>query len=159
MLARRIFIAAVLIASLLPVSVQAKPNLSEWSNVQKLSVGTDIVVSTMKGERYEGALKHVDADGLLILVRVSRASRQAFELRREDVSEIRKSKSRALGMLLGFGVGLGVGLGIGAISDARHPYGDDPGIGKAVFGTLGATSGLAVGGAIPLKGKKIYVAP
>jgi hypothetical protein len=155
----RNLIAALLIAALLPCSVQAKTNLSDWGNVQRLKIGAKIVVSTKRGDRFAGELKHVDTDSLVLLVRVRDVMRQAIDLRREDVAEVRKPKSRYLPLLLGAGIGVGVGVGIGAISDARHPYGDDPGLGKVLFGFLGGLMGVAGGGAIPMKGKKIYIAP
>jgi len=52
-----------------------------------------------------------------------------------------------------------VGFTIGAISDAQHPYSDDPGLGKTLFGGMGTLFGTLGGQALPLKGKKIYVAP
>ena len=159
MFSGRCFIAAMLVAVFFFGSAQAKPNLSDWSSVQGLKLGSKLMVSTRKGERFEGELKHVDADSLLLLVRVSRSARQAIELRRDDVSEVRKPKSRVLTTALGMGIGLGVGLGIGAIYDSQHTGTDDPGLGKLVYGALGAGSGLAVGGFLRLKGKKIYVAP
>jgi hypothetical protein len=155
----RNLIAALLIAALLPCSVQAKTNLSDWGNVQRLKIGAKIVVSTKRGDRFAGELKHVDTDSLVLLVRVRDVMRRAIDLRREDVAEVRKPKSRYLPLLLGAGIGVGVGVGIGAISDARHPYGDDPGLGKVLFGFLGGLMGVAGGGSIPMKGKKIYVAP
>ena len=152
-----------IIASLLAVflvcgSVQAKPNLADWSNVLKLSVGSKVLVSTKKGEVFEGELRQVDNDMMTLLVRISQSSRQAIEIRREDVTQVRKPKNRLLSAVLGAGIGLGVGIAIGAGVDARSS-GEDPGLGKMIFGSLGALSGMAVGTALPLKGKKIYVAP
>jgi small nuclear ribonucleoprotein (snRNP)-like protein len=155
----RIVIAALLMVALMPLTVLAKTDLSDWNNVQRLKVGSTVIVSTKKGERFLGDVRHVDNDSLILLVKVSSVARQAFELRREDVAEVRKRRSRALMTALGVAIGLGVGIGIGAISDARHPYSDDPGIGKALFGGLGALGGIGLGAALPLKGKKIYVAP
>jgi small nuclear ribonucleoprotein (snRNP)-like protein len=158
-LSGRVFTAALLLASLIPVSAYAKPPRFDWTNVQNLNVGSKIVVVTKRGEQYEGELKHVDADSLLMLVRVSTASREAIELRRENVSEIRKHSSRAKGTLLGLAIGLGAGLTIGAISDSQHNYSRYPNVGKGLFGAMGAGIGLALGRQMHLKGQKIYVAP
>ena len=151
-------IASLLTIALLSCSVQGKTNPSDWGKVLKLSIGSKIAVSTKKGERFEGELKQVDKDTLTLLVRMSRSARQAIEIHRDDVSEVRKPKSRVLSTLLGAGIGLGVGIAIGAGVDARSS-GEDPGLGKMIFGSLGALGGTAVGTALPLKGKKIYVAP
>jgi len=147
-----------LTVALLCGSIQAKTNLSDWSNVRKLSIGSKIVIATRMGERFGGELKYVDDDSLILLVRMSPPVRQAVEIRREDVAEVRKPKSRALSTALGLGIGLGVGIGIGSIVDARSTSQEDPGLGKLIFGLLGASSGTAVGSAFQLKGKKIYVA-
>ena len=155
----RLYIAAFLLVALAPISLQAKPAPSDWSNVQRLQIGTTIVVSTKNGEQYEGDLKYIDDDSMTLLVRYSPAARQAVELQRDDVREVRKKKSHVLSTILGGGIGLGVGIAIGASYDARHPYSDDPGLGKGVFGGLGLLTGSAVGRALPIKGKKIYVAP
>jgi small nuclear ribonucleoprotein (snRNP)-like protein len=151
-------VASLLTIALICSSAQAKTNPSDWGNVQKLSIGSKITVSTKKGERYEGELRQVDNDTLTLLVRMSRSARQAVEIRRDDVSEVRKPKSRALSTLLGAGIGLGVGIGVGAGVDARSS-GEDPNLGKLIFGFLGVLAGTAVGSAFQLKGKKIYVAP
>ena len=123
----------------------------------KLSIGSKIAVSTKKGERFEGELKQVDNDTLTLLVRMSRSARQAVEIHRDDVSEVRKPKSRMLSTLLGAGIGLGIGIAIGAGVDARSS-GEDPGLGKVLFGSLGVLGGTTAGAALPLEGKKIYVA-
>jgi len=78
-----------------------------------------------------------------LLVRISQSSRQQIEIRREDVTQVRRPKSRLLSAVLGAGIGLGVGIAIGAGVDARSS-GEDPGLGKLVFGMLGITSGMAV---------------
>ena len=44
-------IAAVLLLALIPGSLQAKPSLSDWGNVQRLNIGSTIVVATRNGER------------------------------------------------------------------------------------------------------------
>jgi len=155
----RIIVAALLIVAILITPVQAKPNLSDWNNVQNLKLGSNIAVSTKRGELFEGKLKHIDADSLLLLVQVSRSARQAIEVRREDVAQVRKAKRRGLSMALGFGIGLAAGIAFGAISEAQHPGNDDPGLAQLVGALLGAPVGLAVGTGMPLKGKKVYVAP
>ena len=152
-------IASLLTLVLVCGSVQAKSNLADWGNVQKLSVGSNLLVATKKGEVFTGDLRQVDADTVTLLVRMSHSSRQAIEIRREDVSEVRKPRSHALMTALGLGRGLGVGIGIGAVYDSQHPFSDDPGIGKALYGGLGALVGTVGGRAIPIKGKKVYVSP
>ena len=149
----------VLMFALLPASIQAKTNLSDWTNVRRVKTGTSIVVSTKMGDVYAGDLKQADDDSLVLLVRVSDVMRKAVELRKNDVYEVRRPKRRMKPLLIGAAIGAGAGIGVGAIYDASHPFSDDPGIGKALFGFLGGLMGTAAGGAFSLKGKKIYVAP
>lgn len=158
MILTRILASALLVLCLVPCSAQAKPNPSDWANVKRLKIGTSLQVSTKKGESFVGVLKHVDDDLLVLLVPVSQSSRMAVELQRDQVTKVSKKKSRGLSMILGTAIGLGVGIGIGAIVDSRSS-GEDPGLGKLVFGMLGAASGTGVGGAFSIRGKTVYVAP
>jgi hypothetical protein len=152
-------IAIFLTLALIGGAVQAKTNPSQWSNVQKLSPGAKLIVATSKGQAFAGELKQVNNDTLTLLVRVSHSARQAVVIRREDVSEVRKMRSKGFMTALGAGVGLGAGIAIGAVYDSQHPFSDDPGIGKAIFGGMGALIGVLGGSLLPRKGKKIYVAP
>ena len=158
MLLTRILVAALLLLCLVPLSAQARTDLSDWENVKRVSVGTGLQVSTKKGESFVGALKYADDHLLVLLVPVSRSSRMAVELQRDQVTEVRKKKSRGLSTILGTAIGLGVGIGIGAAVDAKSS-GEDPGKAQIIFGTLGGFGGGAVGRAFSIKGKKIYVAP
>jgi hypothetical protein len=158
----RTFFSAILIFAMLPSSLQAKTNLSDWNNVERLRIGANIIVSTRTGESFAGELKHVDDDSLILLVRMSDVIRKAVELRRDEIYDVRKLKSRSLPLVLGVGIGAGVGIGIGAVVDAKSISHEDPSLGKFIFGLLGGLGGAAVGGTFSNRrrnGKQIYVAP
>ena len=158
MVSTRSSVATLLLLCLMAGTAQAKPDLSDWANVKRLTIGTTLQVQTRKGERLVGDLKHVDDNQMVLLVRVSQSSRMAVELQKDQVTEVRRKKSRTLSIILGTAIGLGVGIGIGAVVDARSS-GEDPGLAQMYFGLLGGLSGAGVGGALPIKGKRIYLAP
>jgi hypothetical protein len=137
----------------------AGSNLSDWNNVRILEVGTTIIVRTKAGERYEGDLKSVKVDSLSLMVNVSRLMRQVIEVRRDEVREVKTRLSRMASSAIGASIGLGVGIGIGAIVDLRDKYGEDPGLGKGIFGSLGLLAGSVAGRELPLFGKKVYQSP
>lgn len=156
---RRLF-SAFLVLSLMSQLAVAKNNLGDWNNVRILEVGTKIVVKTKAGEKYEGDLKSAGADSLSVAVNVSQAMRQVIEIRRDEVKEVKTRLSRIASTAVGAGVGLGVGLGLGALVDLKDKYGEDPGLGKAIFGSLGFLIGSAAGRGLPqFLGRKVYEAP
>jgi hypothetical protein len=158
MLKQRRFFSSLLILCLLSQFAIAKDNLSDWNNVRILEIGTTIVVKTKAGEKYEGDLKRTTANSLTIVIQNPYSTRQTIDLNKDEVKEIRTKLSRVTSTLIGTGVGTGVGVGIGAAFDARDRYGEDPGLGKIVFGFLGLVFGTAVGTRLKLTGQKVYQA-
>jgi uncharacterized transporter YbjL len=137
----------------------AQGKLSDWGNVEKLKAGTKIVVHTTKRQEIEGEVLKVTDEMLFLEVAKPFGDWQRVVLPREEVTEIRNRRAKHVNALIGAAIGIGVGVGIGAIYDSRHPFSDDPGIGKLTFGLLGGLAGVATGGSLPTKGRKIYVAP
>jgi hypothetical protein len=134
---------------------------SSWNNVRILDPGTNIVVKTRLGEKYEGKLKGATADSISVVV-VSGATSQIITLRKDEVKEVRKKRMpRLVSTLLGAGVGMGAGLGTGAIADAKwNPPGtDDPGLFKGIFGTLGLYIGTGIGLGVSFRNNRVYEAP
>jgi small nuclear ribonucleoprotein (snRNP)-like protein len=154
---RRLFSAFIVLSLVCRVAV-AGNNLGDWNNVRILEAGATVVVKTKAGEKYEGNLKSVKSDSLSVVVDVSRVVRQVIEIRRDEVKEVRTKLPRAASAAIGAGLGLGLGVGLGAIADSRDKYGEDPGLGKAVFGSLGLLLGSLAGTAMSF-GKKVYEAP
>ncbi|MEN3333404.1 MAG: hypothetical protein V7641_2769 [Blastocatellia bacterium] len=137
----------------------AKQNPKDWNNVRILDPGANIIVKTRAGESYEGEFKDATVDSLAVIIKVPGVMRQIITLRKDEVKEVRRKMSRAASTAIGAGIGLGVGIGLGAIADAKDKYGEDPGLGKAVFGFLGCSLGAIIGLRMSLYNKKIYEAP
>jgi len=114
-------IATLLTVALVCGSVQARTDLGDWGNVMKLSVGSKIRVATRKGEVLEGELRQVDNAAVTLLVRISQSSRQQIEIRREDVTQVRRPSPACCLRCWGAGIGLGVGIAIGAESMRAVP--------------------------------------
>jgi hypothetical protein len=108
-----------------------------------------------------GDMRLATDDKLFMEVEGQSGVPQDVDFSRGDVVEVRTRGSRRSGRnsLLGVAIGLGAGIAIGAGVDAAHKGGDDPGIGKLLFGLLGTTTGLAVGSAIPGPDEVVYSAP
>jgi hypothetical protein len=155
-------LSALLIIALFSCTTLAGLKPDDWANVKKLKGGSRIVVETKTGRVIKGEVRVVTDDTLFLETTLPDGSMRDVALDKSDVMEVRRRGGRgAVGLnpLLGAAIGLGVGVAIGAGSDNAHRGGDDPGIGKLLFGLLGTTTGLAVGSAIPAKEKTIYVAP
>jgi hypothetical protein len=151
--------AAFLVATVLCGTALAGDNLNDWGNVEKLKAGSKVIVSTVRGQVIEGEVRAVTDDSLFLEVQLHFDNWQNVVLNRRDIVEVRQRRSRHLQTLIGGLAGVAVGAAIGAGYDAAHPGTDDPGIGKLTFGLLGGLGGMAAGASIPVKGKKIYVAP
>jgi hypothetical protein len=152
-------LAASLIVILSSCTALAQGGLFDWKNVEKLKAGTQVVVKTERGQEINGMVLAVTDDTLFVEVALPFGDWRRVGLSRAEIIEIRNKRSRGVQALIGAGIGLGVGIGVGAAYDARHPYSDDPGLGKLIFGILGTAIGLGAGSAFPTKGKKIYAAP
>jgi hypothetical protein len=155
--------SVVLALAMMCQSGWAKPNVSDWKNVEALDSGSAIWVRTMAGKKLHGELVRV-TDEMLWLYSdepgfPGRRSIQR-EIPREKVKEIRRF-SQAASIAVGTAIGIGVGVGIGAVIDARAPVpDDDPHLATFIFGLLGGLFGSAVSSCSTLiKGKTIYKAP
>lgn len=161
MLKLKKFLSALVIIALVSCTALAGGSLGDWSNVRKLKPGSMIVVGTRTGQFLRAEVMTVTDEKLFLEVRLANGDLQDVTLNKSDVTEVRRSVSGRGGInpLLGAAIGLGVGVALGAGYDSTHKGGDDPGIGKFLFGLLGTVGGLAVGRAIPAREKTIYVAP
>src|SRR6267378_1570434 len=137
---RRI-VSALLAIFLLSDFALAKTNNNDWNNVRILEPGSTIVVKTKQGEKYEGTFKVATVDSLSVVVTVPQVMRRVIDLRRDEIKEVRTKLSRFTSTAIGAGVGLGVGIGLGAIADSKDKYGEDPGLGKLLFGFTGVLLG------------------
>ena len=121
--------------------------------VERLKMDSSILVETKRGERFEGKLQSVTSDLMSVRVRVSGSYTQVVEVRREDVSEVRRKLNPIIGGVIGAGIGISAALG--AATNSRE---DGPLLGIAVA-PLGILIGGGVGAKAFKKGKRIYVAP
>jgi hypothetical protein len=150
---------ALLIIALLSCTALAGAKPDDWANVKKLKAGSRVVVQTKTGRVIKGEVRLVTDETMFLEVILPDGNVQDMTLDKSDVLEVRSRGGRGINPLFGAAIGLGVGVAVGAGSDAAHRGGDDPGIGKLIFGLLGTTTGLALGSAIPARDKTIYVAP
>ena len=155
----RAFVSSLLIVCLAVPLALAKQRLDEWDNVRILQAGTHVIVKTKSGEKYEGEFKEATRDSIEVFVEVRRAMRQIITIRKDEVKEVRKKMSRVTSTAIGSGIGLGAGLALGAIADSKDKYGEDPGLGKAVFGFLGFIFGAGIGLNNSFHNPKVYQAP
>lgn len=159
MLNYRTLLSCVLMLCLISPFASAKGNLDDWNNVRILDSGETIAVKTKLGEKYEGRFDHATADRLYVIVHVPHVMQRIIELHKDEVKEVRKKLARVTSLVICTGAGLGAGLALGAIVDAKDKYGEDPGLGKAVLGFLGASFGAAIGARASFNGRRVYEAP
>lgn len=136
----------------------SKTNYNDWNNVRILEPGSTIVVKTKQGEKYEGKLDVATINSLSIVVTIPQVMRRVIDLRKDEIQEVRTRLPRYASAAIGAGVGLGVGIGVGAIADSKDKAGEDPGLGKLIFGFTGVLLGSLFGGAFGFGSKKIYEA-
>jgi hypothetical protein len=146
----------VVVALLISSSAQGKgTKRQDWAAAESLKWGATIRVATRTGERIEGYARAVSADtlkldatepgsGIVINFGRTIARNDVEKLYTAPLTIDRPRRLSRKELLLGSATGVAIGVGVGAIYDAKHPYSDDPGLGKAVFGLLGALMGPAV---------------
>jgi hypothetical protein len=137
----------------------AAKDLTDWTAVQKLKPGTEVLVVDSFDDRVDGYVTSVSADELKLDVSVAgQPGLLAPEvLARTNVREVykvgRKFERRlgARNLVLSSAIGFLGGIAIGAVVDQAHPSAEDPGQGKLVGGVLGVFAGpaaLAAGRAV-----------
>jgi len=145
-------IAVTVLVLLLAASLNcAAKDLNDWSAVQKLKPGTEILVEDGFNDRVDGYVTSVSADELKLDVSVT--GQPGFlapaVLARKNVREVYKvgkKFDRRLGarnLVLSSAIGFLGGIAIGAVVDQAHPSTEDPGQGKLVGGVLGVVAGPA----------------
>jgi small nuclear ribonucleoprotein (snRNP)-like protein len=144
-------LSAVLAISLvLPTVVFAQqPASGDWSSVQALTPGEDLMIRLKDGKSIRGKLTSV-TDSAVNITRKNRSETIA----KDSIAEIYHSKRKAEKgkyALIGAGIGAGVGLGIGLAKNS--PPVDDGELYPKVGAILGAGIG-AVGGFLFGQGKR-----
>ena len=146
---------AILLFSLLlsPVTLTAQTNLSDWSRLNAVALGSKLSVKLKDGKTVEGTLRSVSDSGLSLTVK--NADR---ELRRDDVRTVHEisKKSVKKATLIGLGVGAGAGAVLGIVGDASNDDGFETidNAAAAAVTILGAGVGALSGFLIGRSGKK-----
>jgi hypothetical protein len=153
----RLFIAVAVFLLSAPSVLLAQQPSKDWSTIESTKLGTDIIVLTKNGREFEGAKRQSTNDTLFMETRFPVQGMRTISLSRDEIGEVKKKKSRWILSLVGSAIGAGVGLAIGQHYD--RPGTDDPGLGKLLFGPMGAGIGFLVGSRIPRSPKTIYSAP
>ena len=146
---------------LLVLTLCSQTNLAQgvtsgWSRVQIVQSGSKLMVRKKSGEKVQGRLKTIAPDSLTLSL--SKDGSKEVEIKRDDVSEIRRKSAghTALyaGLLggLGFGAGYGIGYGTGEATNAEFPI-------EYPIAVIGAAAGATIGAIIGSKGDVIYKAP
>ena len=168
-MSKRIISVFLWLAAVAPLVVFAQSG--DWERVKRLKSGAGIVLTNKQGQELEGEVQLVSDTEIVFVYDPNDLGGRIVRVKREDVVEIRKSRSRFSrqigGGLLGGGLGLGAGVGVGSILEARDRRRggtDDPGLNQVVFGFLGVLFGAAIGAhqgpnMFSAKGGIIYVAP
>ena len=145
---------AMLLFSLLlsPVTLTAQTNLSDWSRLNAVALGSKLSVKLKDGKTVEGTLRSVSDSGLSLTVK--NADR---ELRRDDVQTVHEisKKSAKKATLIGLGVGAGAGAVAGIAGDASNDgFETLDNAAAAAVTILGAGVGALSGFLIGRSGKK-----
>ena len=157
--------SAFLLLCLLLSFTFAKGVPDDWGKVKALKSGTSVVLITKQGAEYEGDAHLVTDDE--IAVAVDDGSWRLARVKRVEVSEIRKRRSKFSRQVLGGAIGGGIGFGAGYALGSMHGPAADPAEVKgaaALTGFLGVFLGGITGAAfgprvISAKGQMIYLAP
>ena len=118
---RRTAIASLLLAALVytPLAMAQQPLApGDWSAVQHLPPGNELVIQLKDGRSVKGKMTSVTSDELSF----TRKS-QSETVRRDSISQIHHLKRKAEKgkyAAIGAGIGAGAGLGIGLAKRIRH---------------------------------------
>jgi len=139
-------IAPLVLTVLVVTGVRASAkDLADWTNVQRLKIGAEIVVVDVSGNRVQGYLTSVSMSEVKLDAAVANQpgllSPEVFD--RAAVREVyrvgKKFERRmsATTVALASAAGLAAGIAVGAAVVASHPSAEDPGQGKLLGGIVG----------------------
>ncbi len=123
------------------IRAQTTTGQGDWSAVQALERGSEVVINTKQGEKMKGRLESV-TDASLRLYR----KRKATDVGRDDVKSVHllKGKPRGKSALKGAAIGGVTGLGIG-LALVLPPRSDIVGWVAPIFAAIGAGIGAFIG--------------
>jgi hypothetical protein len=155
-LKQSLLMAAMAAAFALSAAAQQAKPISQWANLSRLEIGSEIRVLLTGGKNVSGFLQSVSADSLAINAATSQEAISSQDIK---LVSLKRPGHRGRNALIGLAIGAGGGLATGAVLDK----GDGrwfPNLGKEIFTPLGAIIGAVVGVAIPTGGwRVVYRAP
>jgi len=148
-----VFVLVVIVAVNLRCAAK---DLTDWTAVEKLKPGTEVLVVDGSNDRVDGYVTSVSPDELKLDVEVAGQPGLLTPevLARTIVREVYKVGKkferglRARDLVLSSSIGLLGGIAVGAVVDQAHPSTEDPGQGKlvgAVVGVFAGPAALAIG--------------
>ena len=140
------FVVLVLLISLLSlqpmaINAQATAGQGDWSAVQTIERGSEVVINTKQGEKMKGKLESVSDTSLTI-----NRKRRATDVGRADVKSVYLLKGNTRGKTILKGAAIGGAAGLGTGLTLYLPNQDDI-IGWVVpsFAMIGAGIGALIG--------------
>ena len=150
-----LFLSLCIVFTFSAQTALAQSNKNNWSEAQKIKLGSKLKIKTKAGQKFTGKMVAVTADSITLSVK---APGKDIELKREEIAEIRK-KSAALtwgyaALLggLGFVGGYGIGYGVGEATEARYAV-------EYPIAVFSAAAGAIVGAIIGSRGEVVYKFP
>lgn len=124
---------------------------ADWSAVQALSSGDEVVVEKKDGATVKGKVQAVSNDNLVVARGNSRIDLEANGIKKVyRLSGRSRGKSAAIGAAIGGGAGTGAGIAVFA-------QGDFVGGVVPLFAVIGAGIGAAIGAAFGGKRKRVLI--
>ena len=147
-----LLLAATLIYS--PLAVAQQPLANDWSTVQNVPPGDELIINLKSGKSLKGKMSSVNDDGLSVV-----RKNKTETIRRDDISRIEQRKRKAeKGKYAAIGAGIGAGSGLAIGLAKNSPPIDDgeiyPVVGTILGAGIGALGGFLFGQA---KRKRVLI--
>ena len=141
---KKLFVLACLL--LAPIALTAQNTASSWQNLNTLTSGEKIQVSSTSAKKITGTFVSV-SDATLVL----RTNAGQQTIAKADVRNVKRMKSghRLRNTAIGAAIGAGAGAGIAAGGWENHGFAGGKGTGGAVGAVIGGLLGAIVGALLP----------
>jgi hypothetical protein len=147
-----LLLAATLIYT--PLTFAQQPTLGDWSTVQDVPPGDELIIELKDGKSVKGKVTSVTSDELSVT-----RKNKSETVRRDSISRIYHKKRKAeKGKYAAIGAGIGAGAGLGIGLAKNSPPVDDgeiyPVVGTIMGAGIGALGGFLFGQA---KRKRVLI--